>query len=93
MKPSVYLDSSVPSYWLEQGTADSMRKLIRFAGLPSNLLHGMAQGKYGKYSFAAGKYGLTKTVACTVHCLILTTVYAAVGVLLLTRRQFSSQRD
>jgi len=81
------------SYWLEHGTADFMRKLIRFTGLPFNLLHGMAKGEYGKYSLAVGKYGLTKTVACTVHCLILTTVYATIGVLLLTRRQFSSQRD
>lgn len=80
-------------YWLEHGTADFMRKLIRFTGLPFNLLHGMAKGEYGKYSFAVGKYGVTKTVACTVHCLILTTVYATVGVLLLIRRQFSSQSD
>ena len=81
------------SYWLEQGTAEFIRKLIRFAGLPFNLLQGMAEGKYGKYSFTAGKYGFTKTIACTIHCLILTTVYATIGVFLLTRRQFSSQRD
>jgi ABC-type transport system involved in multi-copper enzyme maturation permease subunit len=80
-------------YWLEHGTADFMRKLIRFAGLPFNLLHGMARGEYGKYSLAVGKYGFTKTVACTVHCLILTAVYATVGVLLLIRRQFYSQSD
>jgi hypothetical protein len=80
-------------YWLEQGTADFMRKLIRFAGPPFSLLHKMAQGEYGKYSLTVGKYGFTRIVACTVHCAILTTVYATIGVLLLTRRQFSSQRD
>jgi len=80
-------------YWLEYGTAEFVRKLIQFTWLPFKLLYRMAEGRYGKYSFAAGKYGFTKTLACTIHCLILTTVYATIGVHLLTRRQFFSQRD
>jgi ABC-type transport system involved in multi-copper enzyme maturation permease subunit len=80
-------------YWLEHGTADFLRKLMKFAGLPFGLLRGMAQGEYGKFSFAAGKYGFTKSLACTVHCVILTIVYATIGVHLLTKREFSSQRD
>jgi len=80
-------------YWLEYGAADAARNLVRFAGLPFGLLHNLAKGDYGKYSLAVGKYGSIKSIACTIHCLILTTVYAAAGVLALTRRQFSSERD
>jgi len=80
-------------YWLEYGAADMMRNLIRCGGLPFDLLHNLAKGDYGKYSLAVGRYSSIKSVACTVHCLLLTTVYAGAGVLILTRRQFSSARD
>jgi len=80
-------------YWLEYGAAEALRNVIRYAGLPFGLLHGLAKGEYGKYSYAVGRYDTAKSVACTVHCLILTTVYAGLGIFLLTRRQFSSERD
>jgi len=80
-------------YWLEYGTAEALRNLIRFAGLPFGLLGHLARGDYGQYSLMVGRYDSLKSAACIVHCLILTTAYAAVGVLLLTRREFYSERD
>ncbi len=80
-------------YWLEYGTAEVMRNVIRHAGLPFGLLHGLAKGDYGKYSLAVGKYDAVKSVACVVHCLILTAAYAGAGILVLTRRPFSSERQ
>ena len=83
----------VAGYWLEYGTAETLRNVVRYAGLPFGLLHDLAQGDYGKYSLAVGKYAFTKSIACIVHCLILTAVYAAAGVLLLLQREFYAERD
>ena len=80
-------------YWLEYGAAEAMRNVIRYAGPPFGLLHGLAKGDYGKYSLAVGRYDSLKSGACVVHCLILTTVYALAGIALLNRRQFTLQRD
>ncbi len=80
-------------YWLEYGTTEALRNVIRYAGLPFGLLHHLARGDYGQYSLMVGRYDSLKSAACIVHCVILTTVYAAIGVLLLTRREFYSERD
>jgi ABC-type transport system involved in multi-copper enzyme maturation permease subunit len=88
-----FLVGTLGGYWLEYGMAEAVKNLIRHAGLPFDLLQGLAHGDYGKYSLTVGKYGLVKSMACTVHCLILTTVYAAVGILVLSKRQFSAQRE
>jgi hypothetical protein len=80
-------------YWLEYGAAEVMRNVIRHAGLPFGLLRGLAKGDYGKYSLSVGKYDSVKSVACVVHCLILTAAYAGAGILILTRRPFSSERQ
>jgi hypothetical protein len=80
-------------YWLEYGAADTLRNIFRYVGLPFGLLSGLAKGDYGKYSLSVGRYDTVKAVACVVHCLLLTTAYAAAGILLLIRRQFFLQRD
>jgi hypothetical protein len=80
-------------YWLEYGTAETLRNIVRFAGLPFGLLHHLACGDYGQYSLMVGRYDSLKCAACIVHCVILTTVYAVVGVLLFTHREFYSERD
>ncbi len=80
-------------YWLERGAADAVRAVVRYAGPPVSLLNRLAKGEYGKYSLGVSKCDLLKTVACTVHCLILTTAYCLAGILILTRRQFSAQRE
>jgi hypothetical protein len=53
----------------------------------------LAGGEYGKYSLTVGRFSLAKSVACVIHSLILTVVYSIVGIVLLSRRQFSSERD
>ncbi len=66
---------------------------IRFACPPFKLLSKLAGGEYGKYSLTVGRFSLAKSVACVIHSLILTVVYSIVGIVLLSRRQFSSERD
>jgi hypothetical protein len=66
---------------------------VRYLWPPFELLYKLAHGEYGKYSLAVGKYSVPKSVACVVHSLMLTLAYSAVGIALLTRRQFSRERD
>jgi hypothetical protein len=88
-----YLVGILGGYWLEYGMAEAVKSLVRHVGLPFELLQGLAHGDYDKYSTNVGQYGLVKSVACTVHCVILTTTYAAIGILMLSKRQFTAQRD
>jgi hypothetical protein len=90
---SHFLVGVLGGYWIEYGTADALRFLIGHVGPPFGLLKSLAHGDYGKYSLTVGQYGLVKSVACTIHCVILTAVYAAIGILVLGKRQFSAQRD
>ena len=62
---------------------------IKYACPPFELLAKFAGGEYGKYSLTVGRFSLAKSVACVVHSLILTLVYSVVGIVLLSRRQFS----
>jgi hypothetical protein len=66
---------------------------LRYACPPFKLLYKFACGEYGKYSLTVGRFSVTKSVACVVHSLMLTVVYSIVGITLLSRRQFSRQRD
>jgi ABC-type transport system involved in multi-copper enzyme maturation permease subunit len=66
---------------------------INFACPPFKLLYKFACGEYGKYSLTVGRFSLAKSIACVVHSLILTVVYSIVGIVLLSRRQFSCERD
>ena len=62
---------------------------IKYACPPFELLSKFASGEYGKYSLTVGRFSLAKSAACVVHSLILTLVYSVVGIVLLSRRQFS----
>ena len=72
-------------YWLEGSLAGAISALLRHIGPPFELLQRVAHGDYGKFSLSVGKYGVIKTVACSVHCVLLTAVYATVGIQILTR--------
>ena len=80
-------------YWLEDGMAAAMKVLLRHVGPPFALLQRVAHGDYGKFSLSVGKYSFMKTVACSIHCILLTSVYALIGIQILCRRQFYSKRD
>lgn len=77
----------------QQAETGVLVSFIRFACPPFKLLYKFACGEYGKYSLTVGRFSLTKSVACVVHSLILTVVYSVVGIVLLSRRQFSCERD
>jgi ABC-type transport system involved in multi-copper enzyme maturation permease subunit len=77
----------------QQAEMGVLVSFLRYACPPFNLLYKFACGEYGKYSLTVGRFSVTKSVACVVHSLMLTVVYSIVGIALLSRRQFSRQRD
>jgi hypothetical protein len=88
-----YLFGALTAYWPEYGMAEAVKYVIRHVAPPFELLQKLANGDYDKYSLTIGRYGPVKTVACTVHCVILTATYVTLGILALNKRQFSAQRD
>jgi ABC-type transport system involved in multi-copper enzyme maturation permease subunit len=77
----------------QQGSKGLFMGFVRYLWPPFELLYKFAYGEYEKYSFAVGKYSVPKSIACIVHSLMLTLAYSVVGIVLLTRRQFSRERD
>ena len=77
----------------QQAETGVLFSFIKYACPPFELLSKFASGEYGKYSLTVGRFSLTKSVACVVHSLILTVVYSIVGIVLLSRRQFSRVCD
>jgi len=77
----------------QQAETGVLFSFIKYACPPFELLSKFAGGEYGKYSLTVGRFSLTKSVACVVHSLILTVVYSIVGIVLLSRRQFSRVCD
>jgi hypothetical protein len=88
-----YLSGALGAYWPEYGMAEAVKYVIRHVAPPFELLQKLANGDYDKYSLTIGRYGPVRTVACTVHCVILTATYVTLGILALNKRQFSAQRD
>ncbi len=56
---------------------------LRYAGPPFELL----------WKLAKQKYSLTQSVACVAHSLVLTLFYSIVGIIILSKRQFTCERD
>lgn len=90
---SYFLLDVLGGYWLDDALGASIQALLRYGGPPFKLLQRVAHGDYGKFSLSVGRYSLAKSLACAVHCLILTSVYTVIGIQILTRRQFFSKRD
>jgi hypothetical protein len=88
-----FVVSLLKAYLGPQASTGTFMGFIRYPWPPFELLYKFAAGEYGKYSLTVGKYSVTKSVACVVHSLALTCVYSIIGILLLTRRQFSRVRD
>ena len=63
--------------------------ILRYAGPPFKLLSKLAEGEFGKYSLIIGQYKLIKGLACIIHSLVLTVIYSIVGIILLSKRQFT----
>jgi len=77
----------------QPGGTGVLAGFIKYCWPPFELLYKFASGEYGKYSLTVGRFSVTKSVACIVHSLILMTLYSITGIALLSRRQFSRQRD
>ncbi|OHB64466.1 MAG: hypothetical protein A2Y77_16865 [Planctomycetes bacterium RBG_13_62_9] len=73
--------------------AEVVKGFFRYPFPPFEFLGHLGKGDYAKQTLALGGAGIPKSVACAAHSLILTTIYAGIGVRLLTRRQFSTHRD
>jgi ABC-type transport system involved in multi-copper enzyme maturation permease subunit len=78
-----------------QGSAlePAVTGFFRYPFPPFELLHGLGKGDYAKQSLTLAGHSVPKSVACAVHSLTLAAIYAGIGILLLTRRQFLSQRE
>ena len=66
---------------------------MRYAGPPFGLLTKLGKREYGEYSLIVGKYSLVKSVACVTHSLVLTVLYSIVGIILLSKRQFTGEHS
>jgi len=76
---------------------DTMTKVIdafvKYVCPPFEMLTKMAKGEYAKYSLIVGKYSAIKAVACVTHTFVLTVFYGILGVLVLSRRQFTCSQE
>jgi len=66
---------------------------FRYPFPPFELLGDLAKGEYAKETLTVGSWHIPKSVACAAHSLLLTVVYAGIGIFLFARRQFLSQRE
>jgi hypothetical protein len=73
--------------------AQVIKTLVKYANPPFEFLSMLGQGKYGEDALVVGKYNLMKSIACVVHCFMLTIFYSAIGILILNKRQFSCESD
>lgn len=87
---SAFVIVSILSWYHDGETGTKVFTLmLRYAGPPFQLLSKLAEGGYGKYSLIIGQYKLIKGLACITHSLVLTVLYSIVGIILLSRRQFT----
>ena len=56
---------------------------VRYACPPVELL----------FNLANGKFSLMNSFSCTMHSVLLTTIYGIIGVIVLSTRQFECARD
>jgi ABC-type transport system involved in multi-copper enzyme maturation permease subunit len=80
-------------YLRQEATKELFIGFVRYAAPPFELLFKLARGEWGKYALTVGRFSVTKSVACVVHSLMLTAIYGVVGIVLLSRREFSRIRD
>jgi ABC-type transport system involved in multi-copper enzyme maturation permease subunit len=81
------------TYLRQEATSGVLASFIRYPWPPFELLYKLAQGEWGQYALTVGKYSVTKSFACIIHSLMLTLVYSIIGILLLSRREYSRVRD
>jgi len=91
---SAFFIVSILSWYHDGDTGTKvLTAVLNYAGPPFKLLSKLAEGEYGKYSLIIGQYKLIKGLACITHSLVLTVLYSIVGIILLSRRQFTYELD
>lgn len=88
-----FVVSQLMDYLHQQPAGGVLIGFIRYPWPPFELLYKFARGEYGEYALTVGRFSLAKSVACAAHSLILTVAYSVLGILLLSRREFSGVRD
>ncbi len=66
---------------------------IKYPWPPFELLSKFAGGEHEEWGLTVGRFSLAKSIGCVVHSLMLTVAYGVMGIVLLSRRQFSRVRD
>jgi len=79
--------------YLNQQATGVFGGFIRYTWPPFEMLYAFASGEHGKYALTFGRCSLPQGVACVVHSLMLTVAYSVIGIVLLSRREFSRVRD
>jgi ABC-type transport system involved in multi-copper enzyme maturation permease subunit len=67
--------------------------LFRYPFPPFELLHDLGKGRYSDETVTLAGWQIAKGLACAIHSLVLTGVYAVAGIVLLSRRQFLAERQ
>jgi ABC-type transport system involved in multi-copper enzyme maturation permease subunit len=71
----------------------AVKGFFRYPFPPFELLGKLGKGEYADQSLTIAGANVPKSVACAAHALTLTALYAGIGVFLLGRRQFLTQRE
>jgi ABC-type transport system involved in multi-copper enzyme maturation permease subunit len=70
-----------------------VKSFFRYPFPPFELLQGLGKGEYAEQNLTVAGTSIPKSVACVAHSLMLTVIYGGMGVFLLGRRQFMTQRE
>jgi hypothetical protein len=71
----------------------AVKGFFRYPFPPFEVLGKLGKGEYAEQSLRIAGANVPKSVACAAHALMLTALYGGIGVFLLGRRQFLSQRE
>lgn len=77
----------------QQAGKGVLMAFIQYAWPPFGLLAKFAEGEYGTFRLTVGRFSVAKSAACVVHSLMLTVAYSVIGIVILSRREFSRVRD
>jgi len=77
----------------EHAGGETFLSTIKFPWPPFELLSKFARGEHEEHGVTVEAFGLAKSLGCVARSLMLTVVYGVIGIILLSRRQFSCMRD
>ena len=65
----------------------------RYPFPPLEFLHHLGKGDYAGQTLTISHWQVATSVLCAAHSVLLTAIYGGIGIWLLTRREFLSQRE